>query len=90
MTIGFTLRKGGTVAATIAAAMTLVAGVSGGAQAASPVNAGSDTLQNITRALTTQYTSSGDPSGNNWITVDAGKAAGSVNTGKAACNTNYG
>ncbi|MYV98801.1 substrate-binding domain-containing protein [Streptomyces sp. SID3343] len=84
----FSMRKTATVLGTAAAAMALVVGSSAGANAATYVNAGSDTLQNVTRALTTQYTTLGGT--NNWITVDAGKAAGSVTTGKAACNTNYG
>jgi ABC-type phosphate transport system substrate-binding protein len=86
----FSMRKTATVLGTATAAMALVVGASAGANAATYVNAGSDTLQNVTRALTTEYTSNVDPNGNNWITVDAGKAAGSVTTGKAACNTNYG
>jgi ABC-type phosphate transport system substrate-binding protein len=84
------MRKTATVLGTATAAMALVVGANAAASANTYVNAGSDTLQNVTRTLTNQYTTSGDPAGNNWITVDAGKAAGSVTTGKAGCNNNYG
>ncbi|WP_424641720.1 PstS family phosphate ABC transporter substrate-binding protein [Embleya sp. AB8] len=83
------MRKTATVLGTVGAAMALVVGANASANAATYVNAGSDTLQNVTSTLTTEYANV-DPGGNNWVTVNAGVAAGGVNTGKAECNTQYG
>lgn len=86
----FSMRKTATVLGTVGAAMALVVGANASANANTYVNAGSDTLQNVTKALSTEYANNVDPNGNNWITVNAGVAAGGVNTGKPACNTQYG
>ncbi|MFI6978229.1 PstS family phosphate ABC transporter substrate-binding protein [Embleya sp. NPDC050154] len=84
------MRKTATVLGTATAAMALVVGANASANAATYVNAGSDTLQNVTAALASDYAANVDPGGNNWITVNAGVPAGGQATGKAACNTQYG
>ncbi|GCE00025.1 phosphate ABC transporter substrate-binding protein [Embleya hyalina] len=86
----FSMRKTATVLGTVGAAMALVVGANASANANTYVNAGSDTLQNVTQALTTEYAANVDPNGNDWVTVNAGIAAGGINTGKAECNTQYG
>jgi len=84
------MRKTATVMGTAAAALALVVSANASAGADTYVNAGSDTLQNVTAALTTEYANNVDPNGDNWVTVNAGVAAGGINTGKPACATNYG
>ncbi|MEU0937812.1 MULTISPECIES: substrate-binding domain-containing protein [unclassified Embleya] len=84
------MRKTATVLGTATAAMALVVGANASANAATYVNAGSDTLQNVTAALGSDYAANVDPGGNNWITVNAGVPAGGQATGKAACDTQYG
>ncbi|WP_406281354.1 PstS family phosphate ABC transporter substrate-binding protein [Embleya sp. NBC_00896] len=84
------MRKTATVLGTAGAAMALVVGANASANAATYVNAGSDTLQNVTAALGSDYEANVDPGGNSWITVNAGVPAGGQVTGKTACNTQYG
>ncbi|MGC0420284.1 substrate-binding domain-containing protein [Embleya sp. AB8] len=83
-------RKSATVLGIVGTAMALVVGANASANAATYVNAGSDTLQNVTSALTNEYAANVDPGGNNWVTVNSDVSQGGVNTGKAACDTNYG